>query len=139
MVNDAAHFQEQGSERTSAPVHPKDRMTDDLYFIRVKDGPVKIGRTGDVKTRLACFQVACPYELELVGIVSDGGHYETTFHFKLEAHRMRGEWFAWTDEVAGMIEAALDSEKWVSVLGFQPLKAEAWWEGSPLYADRARG
>lgn len=106
----------------------------DLYFIRVKDGPVKIGQAADVQRRLRGFQVGSPYELILVGVVKDAGMYESDIHTRLWEHRIRGEWFEWNRAVEKAVNAALDPEKWRKVLRLPDPEPERDWRiGSPLY------
>jgi hypothetical protein len=109
----------------------------DLYFIRVQDGPVKIGRSADVQKRLRMLQCACPYDLELVGVLRNGGACEATFHANLDEYRMRGEWFRWEGAVCAAVEAALHDGRWRTVFGFSEPADEDWWTGSPLYERAA--
>lgn len=110
-------------------------MADHLYFIRVKDGPVKIGRAGDVHKRLKTLQTASPYELVLVGVSENEGFCEGAFHMNLWDHHLRGEWFEWTGKVAEAVEAAVTTGKWRTVFGHdEPPSEDDWRDGSPLYA-----
>lgn len=107
---------------------------DDLYFIRVKDGPVKIGRSANVQKRLRMLQCACPYDLLLVGVLRCGGDCEPSFHANLDAYRMRGEWFRWDGLVVQAVEATLSDGRWRTVFGLTEWMDEDWRTGSPLYA-----
>ena len=111
-------------------------MSDHLYFIRVKDGPVKIGRAGNVQRRLKHLQIGCPYELILVGTVEHGGSWEWVFHAKLFRDCIRGEWFEWTRRVERMVGYALDPVRWRTKLKLPEPKDESfeWRLDSPLYA-----
>jgi hypothetical protein len=71
-----------------------------VYFVQwaTKDGPVKIGATSEIKSRLRDLQVASPYKLAVVGtIVADGSktaHWmERLIHGRLRRLRLHGEWF----------------------------------------------
>ena len=102
--------------------------SDDLYFIQVKDGPVKIGRTRlDPLRRMALLQVGCPYELLLLGTIAGEGDAELLIHMHLEEYRMRGEWFEWSEEVANLVRDLLAGKDWRSVVG------PRWYKGSPLF------
>jgi hypothetical protein len=76
----------------------------DLYFIRMGDGPVKIGHSVDVKARLACFQVGSPYPLALIATIPDEGHEEAIWHEAFADYRLHGEWF----ERSPAIQAEID-------------------------------
>jgi len=109
---------------------------DDLYFIRQKGGPVKIGRARDARARLATLQIGSPYDLELIGVLSGCGECEAEFHRGLSVNRLRGEWFDWTALVANVINAALAGRDWREMLA-EPERVpshEDWRYGSPLYA-----
>lgn len=73
------------------------------YFIGADEGPVKIGRTTKVLTRLGRLQVCCPIPIRILGLVSldymrnDGPGDPLTFeswcHRMLAGNRLHGEWF----------------------------------------------
>lgn len=61
-------------------------------------GPVKIGITSSVKSRLATLQTACPYPLKLVHAftapdIDSARSVEKAFHEVQARHRSYGEWF----------------------------------------------
>jgi hypothetical protein len=108
-----------------------------LYFVQVakKRGPVKIGRGKDPAYRLTYLQIACPYELRLLGTLQGCGHWERRFHIHLASDRLRGEWFKWVPRVEALVQLALAGGDWQSEL--QPTYDrldESWFIDSPLYA-----
>lgn len=65
------------------------------YLIQVGDGgPIKIGKSNDLASRLAALQTANPWELHVIGWHPRKGYrFEGRLHVELAAHRIRGEWF----------------------------------------------
>lgn len=81
------------------------RSTDDLYFIQSEyGGPIKIGRTQDVRFRLATLQTGHPEPLQVIGIIRSGGRFEGTIHAHYERFRLRGEWFEDAPSILRFIE-----------------------------------
>lgn len=112
---------------------------DDLYFIQMEDGPVKIGRSANVPSRLSSIQCASPYKVRLLGVLVGCGHQEDEFHQLLRRHRMRGEWFKWTNQVGDVVETALAGGDWRALeLPDPDALPDDWWIGSPLYEGRVR-
>lgn len=67
----------------------------------VGTGLVKIGKTGDIKKRLAAMRTGSPTELRLVAWLA--GDIESSLHTMLAAHRVHGEWFTYVPEVDRLI------------------------------------
>lgn len=62
------------------------------YVIQRGDaGPVKIGRTHDIRTRMASLGTASAEPLALLLLLS--GDMEADLHRRFRAHRLEGEWF----------------------------------------------
>lgn len=77
-----------------------------VYFIQCGDGgPVKIGKANDVEKRLTLLQIGSPYSLTLLGIMAGGRVDESELHRRFASSRMRGEWFAPTEELRAFIAA----------------------------------
>ncbi len=65
-----------------------------IYFIQCgKNGPIKIGYTGNVEGRLASMQTSCPYELKLLWSIKGDTDDEQDLHEEWKHERIRGEWF----------------------------------------------
>jgi Meiotically Up-regulated Gene 113 (MUG113) protein len=68
-----------------------------LYLVAVNKF-VKIGWSADVRSRVATFQTASPYPVELIAVFefvnSTAAEAEAYAHKKLGRYRRRGEWFA---------------------------------------------
>lgn len=111
-----------------------------LYFIKVVKGrgPVKIGRANDPSVRLPALQVACPYQLKLLGVLEGFGDYELAFHLYLARDRMRGEWFGWSKRVEETVKLALTGGDWRAKITERERIAayDDWRIGSPLYQPR---
>ncbi len=84
-----------------------------VYFLQVgpDTGPVKIGRTRDVRARIAAMQTGCPDELRLLVEMpcvdmEAASRSEKAFHSMLAEERIRpsGEWFRWSKHVSDLVE-----------------------------------
>lgn len=65
-----------------------------IYVVQAgSNGPVKIGRTGDVRRRLARLQHANGEELRLIGAWRAPPSMEKELHEDFADLRIRGEWF----------------------------------------------
>ena len=68
---------------------------DDLYFITNSTySVVKIGRSKDVKKRLASLQTGSSDKLEIVAVIKSKGFMEPHFHRCLSDYKISGEWFS---------------------------------------------
>lgn len=67
-----------------------------VYFIRPigSDGPVKIGNSADVQTRLITLDAASWIPLEIAAVIWGGPVLEGRFHALLHSTHIRREWFA---------------------------------------------
>lgn len=66
-----------------------------VYFVQAIDGgPIKIGVTADLATRLRDLQIGSPQLLRLIASVPGDQRLETALHRHLSTHRLHGEWFA---------------------------------------------
>jgi hypothetical protein len=81
------------------------KTSDLLYFMRIEDGPVKIGRTNDLDARLAKIQTACPQEIDWAIGFPNCGAEEKEWHRRFADQRLRGEWFTWCPELDQAIKA----------------------------------
>lgn len=76
-----------------------------VYFIQAGDGPVKIGYSTDVHSRIMDLQVTCPSELTLHVTMPGGKTLEHIFHTAFADLRVRGEWYA-EDDPNAVLDAA---------------------------------
>jgi hypothetical protein len=106
MGNDTLHFEEQGSERTSAPVY-----YGDLYFISCHDY-VKIGRTVDVWKRMQNMQSNTPFPIDCLARLVGRGFEEPVWHAAFCEDRQQGEWFLRTPALERAIAVARDNGPW---------------------------
>jgi hypothetical protein len=66
-----------------------------IYMVQAgKDGPVKIGITNKLSSRLVSIQVSCPYKIRVVSVISNCTYQnERELHEKYKRFRIHGEWF----------------------------------------------
>lgn len=83
-----------------------------VYFVRTKDAEfVKVGHTQgfmSVGNRINELQTGCPHELFVEGFLPGSLQHERRLHKCLEHCHVRGEWFRWCDDIAGVLDAGLD-------------------------------
>lgn len=78
-------------------------MSQDMYFLRDAEN-VKVGITGNFKSRFSSLQIGNSRNLEVVGLwaVEDEGlnapDFERLMHRLLKPYHIRGEWFKVTNE-----------------------------------------
>jgi hypothetical protein len=71
-----------------------------VYFIQAGgDGPIKIGVAEDPRTRLRKLQCGNYETLYLIAQIPGSYEEEFSLHRRLESHRIRGEWFAPSEDV----------------------------------------
>lgn len=66
-----------------------------VYFIRAETGHIKIGVSTRPLDRLQALQTACPFKLEVIGLLQSGDAYttEAALHRQFASLRTYGEWF----------------------------------------------
>ena len=76
-----------------------------IYFLQAgKNGPIKIGFSDKLYSRVKLLQVGCPYELSLLWVYN-GRQYDMSELFKLFFHEhIRGEWFRPGKSILGFKE-----------------------------------
>jgi hypothetical protein len=84
-----------------------------VYFIGNREHKwVKIGYTGNIKSRLCAIQVSCPFKVSVLGtlkVTKDTARdSETILHKRFAANRINGEWFTLTDEMEKLIAHQAD-------------------------------
>lgn len=65
-----------------------------VYFIQCSEGPIKIGTTGALKSRLDGLQGAHPYPLRLLGCLPGGKDLESSLHRRFRDRWIAGEWYS---------------------------------------------
>lgn len=86
--------------------------SDDLYFIRTECGHFKIGRARDPKLRLKELQHATFAPLTLFASLRGRGREEREWHAAFADDRVRGEWFAGSEQLLAAINAAQRGSMW---------------------------
>lgn len=76
-----------------------------IYFLRAgTSGPIKIGTSVNVDSRIATLQTGCPDELRLIARIRGGSGVERMLHQKFDRDRIRGEWFKPSSELVELIK-----------------------------------
>lgn len=83
-----------------------------VYFIGGEDGPVKIGFTNELPSRLRSLQNSSPVPVRLLAAVHGDRTREAEYHRKFAADRLHGEWFARSEAIIG----ELVEIRWVAPL-----------------------
>lgn len=97
-------------DKSKAGAHPVPEKRRYVYFVQCDHdrGPIKIGYTDNVHTRLQKLQNGSPSELYLLlsvfGNAAEIKALERTLHQRFAAYRQRGEWFEWNAELAALID-----------------------------------
>jgi hypothetical protein len=66
---------------------------------------VKIGFTNDLNRRLTALQTSSPSPLRVLASFAGTAGDEQAMHQRFHGKRVFGEWFAWCDEIAALIES----------------------------------
>lgn len=76
-----------------------------IYFIQEEDTKnVKIGYTKDIESRFKGIQACNSSELHLMGVVQGDITAERRLHKKFDKHRIRNEWFKFSDDLKEYIK-----------------------------------
>lgn len=68
-------------------------MTSWVYIVRADNGPLKVGVTTSVRSRVMAFQQSSPNRISLVSVVAAGKFLESRIKHRWRETRMWGEWF----------------------------------------------
>ena len=84
---------------------PPDLSGDWIYFAGCA-GFVKIGVTNNVRGRLSALRTGSPFPIGLLGLIEGSTKDEADLHRLFKSKRVRGEWFALSeDELLGVMLA----------------------------------
>lgn len=88
------------SKRSAGQAESEVPLDAGVYFVQsAGGGPIKIGVSKNVRARIRSLQTSSPTPLVLLGVVAGSRDTEAALHHRLHASRIRGEWFADSDEV----------------------------------------
>jgi hypothetical protein len=77
-----------------------------IYFARViPNGPIKIGFSISVETRIRTISTTSPFPIELIGDMEGTLEDETRLHSMFADYRLNGEWFEPNGKLLDFIEA----------------------------------
>lgn len=80
-------------------------MNSVIYFARSgSEGPIKIGRTQNLKKRIETLQTYSPHDIQLLGTAVGGILKEKETHRLFSNSRIRGEWFLPTKDLLQFIK-----------------------------------
>lgn len=83
---------------------PSGQPNSGVYFVQgVDGGPIKIGYSWDVQTRVSALGVGSPVRLRVLAVIVGTGADEQELHQLLAVHRLHGEWFAPHSDVLAVI------------------------------------
>jgi hypothetical protein len=82
----------QESRDVLGAIDTAEHLTAGVYFIRAGDA-VKIGMSGDVRTRIRTLRTMSPVPIELIGVIPGGREVEADLHRMWANLRLHGEWF----------------------------------------------
>ncbi len=79
----------------------------DVYFIQsVIGGPIKIGISVSISSRIETIQMMCPFILKIIGTIKGVGvETERILHEKFFKSRLHGEWFEPTKELLDYVSS----------------------------------
>ncbi len=87
-----------------------------LYLIGTVNGPVKVGVTTNLRSRLMSLQTGCHFRLDIFGLwpfqtAEQAKWHERAFHDENQDQRLKGEWFsmdafAAVDHIVGNLDVA---------------------------------
>lgn len=86
-----------------------------IYFVRIVNGPIKIGISSNVLKRFKILQVYCPYEMVLMGCISGIQKDELKIFSHLVKFRLHSEWFEYSIEVENYVHKLLQNGKYCNI------------------------
>lgn len=81
-----------------------------IYFVKA-DNKIKIGYSSNPANRIITLQTSSPEELQVLLVIDGNMDDERELHKKFIDHKIRGEWFALSNEISEYIEAHLDNDR----------------------------
>lgn len=98
-------------EGPSEPLHismhrsaERHRCVSVCYFIGGDTGPIKIGHSVDVASRLKALRLSSPMWLRVFATCAGGEPREAAYHQQFAAHRLHGEWFVRHPDILAEID-----------------------------------
>lgn len=65
-----------------------------IYFVQAETGPIKIGSTSYLASRMVTLRGQSPVPLTLLATMDGDRTAEFRLHARFAAHRLHGEWFS---------------------------------------------
>ncbi len=84
------------AEQPRPPIPSRMRSDRLVYFIGGDTGPIKIGSSGNPKSRLIGIQTGSFQQLRILAVCPGGTEQERAYHHRYADQRLQGEWFART-------------------------------------------
>jgi hypothetical protein len=79
-----------------------------IYFVRAGDGPIKIGITNTIRSRLRVLQSGHYEELSLLLVIEGTPSQEALIHHRFSHLHIRGEWFTAGADLLAFIDGATE-------------------------------
>lgn len=115
---------------------PQDPTTGVVYFLLCEGlDAVKVGKTKNLKARIAQLQTGCAERLRLLGWVPGYTRQEKALHQYFSRYRLVGEWFHFVGDLRRYVEAQGSQHQYVSPSDFFGRKPVA--EAMPVILPQA--
>lgn len=97
-----------------------------IYFVRcAATQHIKIGFAKDPWKRLCMLRTGSPTQLDLVAMTEGGRPEERELHERFAQDRVRGEWFAPSPGLVGLVAHLGPPERAAKITGIRPMHLEA--------------
>lgn len=99
-------------------------MTEAIYFLETPT-LIKVGYSKQFKQRIKQLRRGCLEQISVLGTISAGRSVEQEIHYRLKAHKVKGEWFQKNEETLALCHQILRGElKDLTGLVAKPLAAK---------------
>jgi hypothetical protein len=101
-----------------------------IYFMRAGvDGPVKIGWSTNIPSRMSSLQTGQPFKMNLLRILDAPRWAERWLHYTFEDIRLEGEWFNFSEEMLTIEPPKDGPHEWATLTANKPFQmrtTDAW-------------
>ncbi len=95
-----------GGDATDALIRNDPRFSSFVYFVQEMppSGPIKIGRTRNIVSRLCGLRTGVPRELALLAVIPGGAALESAMHRAFAESQIKLEWYEPSTDLLALIE-----------------------------------